>query len=77
VNINIHLFRNKATARVVTKMKNFVVKGKFKAGSNWEKFTKNVESQNEKNATDKVYSVFGSKHSIKRSQIQIESIAEE
>jgi large subunit ribosomal protein LX len=58
-------------------MKNFVVKGKFKAGSNWEKFTKNVESQNEKNAKDKVYSVFGSRHSIKRSQIQIESIIEE
>ena len=58
-------------------MKNFVVKGKFKAGSNWEKFTKTVESQNEKNAKDKVYSVFGSRHSIKRSQIQIESIIEE
>jgi large subunit ribosomal protein LX len=71
------LFRNKATAGAVTKMKNFVVKGKFKAGTNWEKFTKNVESQNEKNATDKVYSVFGSKHGIKRSQIQIESITTE
>ena len=58
-------------------MKNFFVKGKFKAGSNWENFTKKVESQNEKNAIDKVYSVFGSKHGIKRSQIQIESIAEE
>ena len=58
-------------------MKNFVVKGKFKAGNNWENFTKKVESQNEKNATDKVYSIFGSRHGIKRSQIQIESIAEE
>ncbi len=58
-------------------MKKFVIKGKFKAGTNWEIFTKNVESQNEKNATDKVFSVFGSKHGIKRSQIQIESIAEE
>jgi len=58
-------------------MKNFVVKGKFKAGSNWENFTTKVESQNEKNATDKVYSIFGSRHGIKRSQIQIESIAEE
>ena len=76
IKIIIHLFRNKVTARVVTKM-NFVVKGKFKAGTNWEKFTKKVESQNEKNATDKVYSVFGSKHRIKRSQIQIESISEE
>ena len=58
-------------------MKNFVVKGKFKAGNTWENFTKKVESQNEKNATDKVYSIFGSRHGIKRSQIQIESIAEE
>jgi len=71
------MLRNKATSRAVTKMKNFFVKGKFKAGSNWENFTKKVESQNEKNAIDKVYSVFGSKHCIKRSQIQIESIAEE
>jgi large subunit ribosomal protein LX len=62
---------------MVTEMKNFVVKGKFIAGTNWENFTKKVESQNEKNATDKVYSIFGSKHGIKRSQIQIESISEE
>ncbi len=58
-------------------MKNFVVKGKFKAGNTWENFTKKIESQNEKNATDKVYSVFGSRHGIKRSQILIESVAEE
>lgn len=68
--------QNKATAKV-TKMKNFIVTGKFKAGNTWEKFTKKIESQNEKNATDKVYSIFGSKHGIKRSQIQIENITEE
>ncbi len=62
---------------MVTKMKNFVVKGKFKAGNTWENFTKKTESQNEKNARDKVYSVFGSRHGIKRSQILIESVAEE
>jgi large subunit ribosomal protein LX len=77
MSINYPSVPDKVTAGVVTKMKNFVVKGKFKAGINWENFTKKVESQNEKNATDKVYSVFGSKHGIKRSQIQIESIAEE
>jgi len=58
-------------------MKSFIVKGKFKAGNAWENFTKTVESQNEKNATDKTYSIFGSKHRVKRNQIQIESIAEE
>jgi large subunit ribosomal protein LX len=58
-------------------MKSFIVKGKFKAGNSWENFTKKIESQNEKNASDKTYSIFGSKHGIKRSQIQIESVAEE
>jgi large subunit ribosomal protein LX len=57
-------------------MKNFQIKGSFKAGVAWERFTKKVESQNEKNALDKVYSVFGSKHGIKRNFIKIESIAE-
>lgn len=58
-------------------MKNFVVKGQFKAGHSWEKFAKKIESQNEKNAEDKIYSIFGSKHGIKRAQIKIESVAEE
>jgi large subunit ribosomal protein LX len=57
-------------------MKEFVIKGKFKAGSEWEKFTKQVASQNEKNAIDKVYSIFGSKHGIKRMFVKIESISE-
>ncbi|MCQ6963379.1 MAG: large subunit ribosomal protein [Methanolobus sp.] len=57
-------------------MKNFQVKGTFKAGVEWEKFTKKVESQNEKNALDKVYSLFGSKHGIKRNFVKIESIKE-
>lgn len=57
-------------------MKSFIVKGKFKAGNSWANFTKQIASQNEKNATDKVYSVFGSKHGIKRREIEIESIVE-
>ncbi|WP_292464058.1 50S ribosomal protein L18Ae [Methanolobus sp.] len=57
-------------------MKNFQVKGSFKAGVAWERFAKMVESHNEKNALDKVYSLFGSKHGIKRNYIKIESITE-
>jgi large subunit ribosomal protein LX len=57
-------------------MKTFQVKGAFKAGIAWEKFTKVIESQNEKNATDKVYSLFGSKHGLKRNLIKIESVTE-
>ncbi|ADI73634.1 MULTISPECIES: 50S ribosomal protein L18Ae [Methanohalobium] len=57
-------------------MKNYLVKGKFKAGHYWEKFSKYVESQNEKNATEKTYSLFGSKHGVKRFDIKIDSITE-
>lgn len=57
-------------------MKNFVIKGRFKAGCQWSNFTRQIESQNMKNAEDKVYSLFGSKHGIKRTFIKIESISE-
>ncbi|AEH60407.1 Ribosomal LX protein [Methanosalsum zhilinae DSM 4017] len=57
-------------------MKSFVIKGTFKAGKNWERFTKSIESQNEKNAREKVYSLIGSKHGLKRNLIKIETIEE-
>lgn len=57
-------------------MKTFQVKGTFKSGVAWEKFTKVIKSQNEKNALDKAYSLFGSKHGLKRNLIRIESINE-
>ncbi|SFM54988.1 50S ribosomal protein L18Ae [Methanolobus profundi] len=57
-------------------MKTFQVKGTFRAGIAWEKFAKTIESQNEKNALDKAYSLFGSQHGLKRNMIKIESITE-
>ncbi|MCD5425432.1 MAG: 50S ribosomal protein L18a [Methanosarcinaceae archaeon] len=56
-------------------MQEFIVKGTFKLGNGWQKFNKEVTSQNEKNASDKVYSIFGSKHNIKRMYIKIEDIS--
>jgi large subunit ribosomal protein LX len=58
-------------------MENYIISGKFKAGSSWEKFTKKVASQNEKNAEGKVYSLIGSEHGLKRNFIQLESIIKE
>ncbi|MCS3922992.1 50S ribosomal protein L18Ae [Methanosalsum natronophilum] len=58
-------------------MNNFVVKGTFKAGQNWETFTKIVASQNEKNAYEKVYSLIGSEHGLKRNLIKIDSVHQE
>lgn len=57
-------------------MQNYVVKGTFKAGHSWENFTKTIESQNEKNAREKTFSIFGSKHGINRSLIKIDSVEE-
>jgi large subunit ribosomal protein LX len=57
-------------------MTGFIISGTFKAGSNWERFTKTVSSQNEKNAIEKVYSLIGSENKLKRNFIKIASTAE-
>jgi len=55
-------------------IKNFQITGSFKAGRSWERFTKRVSSNNEKNATEKLYSLIGSEHGLKRNLIRIDSI---
>ncbi len=57
--------------------KRFQITGSFKAGRSWERFTKRVTSNNEKNAAEKLYSLIGSEHGLKRNLIQIESIVVE
>ena len=54
----------------------FIVKGTFKAGEKWERFTKKVSSQNKKNASEKIYSLIGSHHGLKRRLIKIDSVEE-
>lgn len=54
----------------------FIVKGSFKAGLKWERFTKKLTSQNKKNASEKAYSLIGSEHGLKRSFIKIEAVEE-
>lgn len=57
-------------------MANYIVEGKFKAGVQWEKFSKEVESSSEKNAREKILSIFGSKHGVNRNLIKIETVKE-
>jgi len=54
----------------------FEIQGRFKAvvGKVWHPFSKKVESPNEKNARDKVYSLMGSEHGLKRSLIKIDEV---
>ena len=58
-------------------MEHFIISGTFKAGHSWEHFTKNVTSHNESTAKDKVYSLIGSEHGLKRKLIRLESIVKE
>ncbi len=57
--------------------KTFQIIGSFKAGRSWERFTKKVSSNNEKNAAEKLYSLIGSEHGLKRRMIRIESVEAE
>ncbi|VVB68265.1 50S ribosomal protein L18Ae [uncultured archaeon] len=55
----------------------FEIKGKYRGGlvgKTWLPFSKVVESQNEKNAVDKVYSLMGSEHGLKRDLIKIDEV---
>jgi len=54
--------------------KTFVITGSFKAGRSWERFTKKVSSNSETNAAEKLYSLIGSEHGLKRKLIRIESM---
>lgn len=54
----------------------FTVKGTFKAGLKWEKFSKKVTSQNKNNAMEKTYSLIGSEHGLERRLIKIEGVEE-
>jgi large subunit ribosomal protein LX len=59
-------------------MSMFEVKGRFKGvkiGNSWCPFTKMVESQNEKGAEEKVYSLIGSEHGLKRNLIKIDGVS--
>jgi large subunit ribosomal protein LX len=58
-------------------IKTFQIAGSFKAGRSWERFTKKVSSNNEKNAVEKLYSLIGSEHGLKRKMIRIESVKAE
>ena len=54
----------------------FLIEGKFRAGIQWEKFSKEVESKSEKHAREIVLSTYGSQHKIERRLIEIHSIKE-
>jgi large subunit ribosomal protein LX len=55
-------------------MVDFEIRGKFRVRNDWQSFTKVIESQNEKNAVEKAYSLLGSKQGVKRNLVRIEEV---
>ena len=54
----------------------FLIRGKFKKGDIFQKFSKTVYAKTEKQAIDKVLSLIGSNYKCKRHLIKIESVEE-
>ncbi len=52
----------------------FEVSGMFRDAGGWNKFKKVVEAHNEKFALEKVYSIIGSNHKVKRNLIKISEV---
>jgi large subunit ribosomal protein LX len=57
-------------------MKAFKVTGSFKMGRKFQKFSKEVAANDEKLATEYIFSDLGSKHSVKRYNIIVEGVTE-
>jgi large subunit ribosomal protein LX len=58
-------------------MSTFEIRGLYRGGiigKTWLPFSKVVESQNDKFAVEKVYSLMGSEHGLKRDLIKIEEV---
>jgi Ribosomal protein L20A (L18A) len=55
-------------------MDHYTVSGQWKARDGWQTFEKQVEAENADVATEYVYADFGSKHGLKRAQVEIAEV---
>ena len=55
-------------------MSEFTVRGKFQARDGWQQFETSVEADNENVAREHTFAEFGSKHGLKRPQVEIDGV---
>jgi len=55
-------------------MTNYTVTGRWQGRDGWQPFEKDLDAPNEDVATEHTYAEFGSKHGLKRSQVEIEEV---
>jgi len=56
-------------------MNEYTVTGRWQARDGWETFEKQIEAENDDVATEHVYAEFGSRHGLKRAQVEIEEVS--
>jgi large subunit ribosomal protein LX len=57
-------------------MTEFTVSGRWDARDGWETFEKEIEAENEDVAREHTYAEFGSRHGLKRTQVEIGEVAQ-
>ncbi|MCD6513130.1 MAG: 50S ribosomal protein L18a [Thermoplasmata archaeon] len=57
-------------------MKAYRIEGKFLMGKKWQPFVKEVIGNSEDEAMERIFSILGSRHRVKRRMIEIASIKE-
>ncbi|KAA0005204.1 MAG: 50S ribosomal protein L18a [Thermoplasmata archaeon] len=57
-------------------MKVYRVEGKFLMGKIWQPFSKEIIGNDENEARERLFSILGSRHRVKRRMIKIDSIRE-
>jgi len=61
-------------ALAVMDMTEFTVSGRWQSRDGWETFEKTLEAPNEDVAREHTFAEFGSKHGLKRTQVEIEEV---
>ncbi|WP_440006991.1 50S ribosomal protein L18Ae [Halomicrococcus sp. SG-WS-1] len=55
-------------------MNTFTVRGRFQARNGWEQFETTIDAENESVAEEHTYANFGSKHGLKRTQVDVSEV---
>lgn len=56
-------------------MRTFTVSGAWQARDGWQSFEQALDAENEAVAVEHVYAEFGSRHGLKRTQVEIEEVS--
>ena len=55
-------------------MSEFTVTGRYRSRDGWREFSTGIDADNEAVAEEHAYSTLGSRHGLKRTQIEIEGV---